>query len=191
MWLQTLMDASCLASDFSLQGVAIALLMDLVGLTQSVAMVAAESVASGGISESTQPMSPSQGRVAVVIRPPLTQGILKYIADKTNFFKVEKTHCGLPEKYCWTFIADLQTFFSQSVALILWNQLGEGTPQHHQRSVELFYQLHNLVPSSSICEDVISQQLMHRDKVSALSITPNQPRRTHKHTTHPSSILRT
>lgn len=83
------MDACCLACDFSLQGVAISLLMDLVGLTQSVAMVTAESVASGGNSESTQPMSPSQGRVAVVIRPPLTQGILKYIADKTVFFKVE------------------------------------------------------------------------------------------------------
>uniref|UniRef100_A0A668RQD7 DOP1 leucine zipper like protein A n=1 Tax=Oreochromis aureus TaxID=47969 RepID=A0A668RQD7_OREAU len=138
LWLQTLMDACCLASDFSLQCVAISLLMDLVGLTQSVAMVTAESVASGASSESTQAMSPSQGRVAVVIRPPLTQGILKHIADKTDFFK--------------------------SVALILWDQLSEGTPQHHQRSVELFYQLHNLVPSSSICEDVISQQLMHRDK---------------------------
>uniref|UniRef100_A0A3Q3EAX4 DOP1 leucine zipper like protein A n=1 Tax=Labrus bergylta TaxID=56723 RepID=A0A3Q3EAX4_9LABR len=138
VWLQTLMDACCLANDFSLQGVAISLLMDLVGLTQSVAIVTAESVASDGSPESTQPMSPSQGRVAVVIRPPLTQGILKYIADKTDFFK--------------------------NVALILWDQLSEGTPQHHQRSVELFYQLHNLVPSSSICEDVISQQLMHRDK---------------------------
>uniref|UniRef100_A0A4W6E6Z3 DOP1 leucine zipper like protein A n=1 Tax=Lates calcarifer TaxID=8187 RepID=A0A4W6E6Z3_LATCA len=138
VWLQTLMDACCLASDFSLQGVAISLLMDLVGLTQSVAMVTAESVASSDNTESTQHMSPSQGRVAVVIRPPLTQGILKYIADKTDFFK--------------------------SVAVILWDQLSEGTPQHHQRSVELFYQLHNLVPSSSICEDVISQQLMHRDK---------------------------
>ncbi|CAN9514115.1 unnamed protein product [Ophioblennius macclurei] len=139
VWLQTLMDACCLASDFSLQGVAISLLMDLVGLTQSVAMVTAESVASGGTAaESAQPMSPSQGRVAVVIRPPLTQGILKHIADKTDFFK--------------------------NVAFILWDQLSEGTPQHHQRSVELFYQLHNLVPSSSICEDVISQQLMHRDK---------------------------
>ncbi|XP_071399581.1 protein DOP1A [Centroberyx affinis] len=140
VWLQTLMDACCLAGDFSLQGVAISLLMDLVGLTQSVAMVTAESVASGGLggSDSAQPMSPSQGRVAVVIRPPLTQGILKYIADKTDFFK--------------------------SVALILWDQLSEATPQHHQRSVELFYQLHNLVPSSGICEDVISQQLMHRDK---------------------------
>lgn len=89
MWLQTLMDACCLAGDFSQQGVAISLLMDLVGLTQSVAMVTAESVASGGSSDSAQSMSPSQGRVAVVIRPPLTQGILKYIADKTNFFKVE------------------------------------------------------------------------------------------------------
>ncbi|KAK2844177.1 hypothetical protein Q5P01_010836 [Channa striata] len=138
VWLQTLMDACCLASDFSLQGAAISLLMDLVGLTQSVAMVTAESVASNCSSEPAQPMSPSQGRVAVVIRPPLTQGILKYIADKTDFFK--------------------------SVALILWDQLSEGTPQHHQRSVELFYQLHNLVPSSSICEDVISQQLMHREK---------------------------
>ncbi|KAM8870669.1 protein DOP1A isoform 1-T3 [Spinachia spinachia] len=138
VWLQTLMDACCLANNFSLQGAAISLVMDLVGLAQSVAMVTAESVASGGSSESAQSMSPSQGRVAVVIRPPLTQGILKYIADKTNFFK--------------------------SVALILWDQLSEGTPQHHQRSVELFYQLHNLVPSSSICEDVISQQLMHRDK---------------------------
>lgn len=93
------MDACCLASDFSLQGVAISLLMDLVGLTQSVAMVTAESVASGGSSETTQPMSPSQGRVAVVIRPPLTQGILKYIANKTDFFKVERPHC-----YCGSYV---------------------------------------------------------------------------------------
>ncbi|KAJ3597369.1 hypothetical protein NHX12_000897, partial [Muraenolepis orangiensis] len=122
VWLQTLMDACCLDVDFSLQGVAISLLMDLVGLTQSVAMVSAEGLGpgggggGGGPDSAQQPMSPSQGRVAV------------------------------------------------SVAVILWGQLGEVTPQHHQRSVELFYQLHNLVPSSSICEDVISQQLMHRDK---------------------------
>lgn len=83
------MDACCLATDFSLQGIAISLLMDLVGLTQSIAMVTAESVAFGGGAESAQAMSPSKGRVAVVIRPPLTQGILKFIADKTDFFKVE------------------------------------------------------------------------------------------------------
>lgn len=66
----------------------------------------------------------------------------------------------------------LHLFFSctKHIALTLWDQLGDGTPQHHQKSVELFYQLHNLVPSSSICEDVISQQLTHRDKASCSCI---------------------
>ncbi|XP_069462423.1 protein DOP1A isoform X2 [Ambystoma mexicanum] len=135
LWLQTLMNACNLPSDFTVQSVAVSLVMDLVGLTQSVAVVTGESLSS---LEMTQPLSPNQGRVAVVIRPPLTEGNLRYMAEKTDFFK--------------------------QVALTLWNQLSDGTPQHHQRSVELFFQLHNLVPSSSICEDVISQQLTHRDK---------------------------
>ncbi|XP_027599001.1 protein dopey-1 isoform X2 [Pipra filicauda] len=135
LWLQTLMHACKQASDFSVQGVTISLVMDLVGLTQSVALVTGENLNSV---ETAQPLSPNQGRVAVVIRPPLTQGNLRYMAEKTDFFK--------------------------HIALTLWDQLGDGTPQHHQKSVELFYQLHNLVPSSSICEDVISQQLTHRDK---------------------------
>ncbi|XP_075562776.1 protein DOP1A isoform X2 [Pelecanus crispus] len=135
LWLQTLMNACKQASDFSIQGVTISLVMDLVGLTQSVALVTGENQNSV---ETAQPLSPNQGRVAVVIRPPLTQGNLRYMAEKTDFFK--------------------------HIALTLWDQLGDGTPQHHQKSVELFYQLHNLVPSSSICEDVISQQLTHRDK---------------------------
>ncbi|XP_057383563.1 protein dopey-1 isoform X9 [Balaenoptera acutorostrata] len=134
-WLQTLMNACGQARDCSVQGAAISLVMDLVGLTQSVAVVTGENVSSV---EPAQPLSPNQGRVAVVIRPPLTPGNLRYIAEKTEFFK--------------------------HVALTLWNQMGDGTPQHHQKSVELFYQLHNLVPSSSICEDVISQQLTHKDK---------------------------
>ncbi|XP_029451392.1 protein dopey-1 isoform X2 [Rhinatrema bivittatum] len=135
LWLQTLMNACSSASDFSVQSVAISLVMDLVGLAQSVAVVTGENPSS---MEATQPLSPNQGRVAVVIRPPLTEGNLKYMAEKTDFFKC--------------------------VALTLWQQLGDLTPQHHQKCVELFYQLHNLVPSSSICEDVISQQLTHRDK---------------------------
>ncbi|CAH2249210.1 Hypothetical predicted protein [Pelobates cultripes] len=134
-WLQTLMNACSSAMDFSIQSVAISLVMDLVGLTQSVAVVAAENT---GNLESSQPLSPNQGRVSVVIRPPLTEGNLRFMAEKTDFFK--------------------------HVAMTLWEQLGEKTPQHHQRSVELFYQLHNLVPSSSTCEDVISQQLTHKDK---------------------------
>ncbi|NWQ75359.1 DOP1 protein, partial [Columbina picui] len=138
LWLQTLMNACKQGSDFSVQGVTISLVMDLVGLTQSVALVTGENLNSV---ETAQPLSPNQGRVAVVIRPPLTQGNLRYMAEKTDFFK--------------------------HIALTLWDQLGDGTPQHHQKSVELFYQLHNLVPSSSICEDVISQQLTHRDKASS------------------------
>ncbi|KAJ7341697.1 hypothetical protein JRQ81_006417 [Phrynocephalus forsythii] len=135
LWLQTLMSACRHANDFSIQGVTISLIMDLVGLTQSVAIVTGENPNSV---ETAQPLSPNQGRVAVVIRPPLNQGNLRYMAEKTDFFK--------------------------HVALTLWDQLGDGTPQHHQKSVELFFQLHNLVPSSSICEDVISQQLTHKDK---------------------------
>ncbi|MEE6476377.1 hypothetical protein FKM82_011056 [Ascaphus truei] len=134
-WLQILMNTCSIAVDFSIQSIAISLVMDLVGLTQSVAVVAGENTSS---LEPTQPLSPNQGRVSVVIRPPLTEGNLRYMAEKTDFFKL--------------------------VALTLWEQLGDGTPQHHQKSVELFYQLHNLVPSSSICEDVISQQLTHKDK---------------------------
>lgn len=84
-WLQTLMNACSQASDFSVQSVAISLVMDLVGLTQSVAMVIGENINSV---EAAQPLSPNQGRVAVVIRPPLTQGNLRYIAEKTGFFKV-------------------------------------------------------------------------------------------------------
>ncbi|KAM3852165.1 protein DOP1A [Vipera latastei] len=135
LWLQTLMNACRQANDFGVQSITISLIMDLVGLSQSIAVVTGENRNSV---ETAQPLSPNQGRVAVVIRPPLNQGHLRYMAEKTDFFK--------------------------RVALTLWDQLGDGTPQYHQKSVELFFQLHNLVPSSSICEDVISQQLTHRDK---------------------------
>ncbi|XP_053538241.1 elongation factor Tu-like [Ictalurus punctatus] len=54
-------------------------------MPQSFAMVTAEWV---GVADSAQPMSPSQGRVAVVIRPQLTQWMLKHIADKSDFFKL-------------------------------------------------------------------------------------------------------
>lgn len=86
LWLQTLMNACKQSSNFSVQGVTISLVMDLVGLTQSVALVTGENLNSV---EATQPLSPSQGRVAVVIRPPLTQGNLRYMAEKTDFFKVQ------------------------------------------------------------------------------------------------------
>lgn len=79
------MNACRQANDFGVQSITISLIMDLVGLTQSIAVVTGENRNSV---ETAQPLSPNQGRVAVVIRPPLIQGNLRYMAEKTDFFKV-------------------------------------------------------------------------------------------------------
>ncbi|XP_041343706.1 protein dopey-2 [Pyrgilauda ruficollis] len=50
------------------------------------------------------------------------------------------------------------------VACVLWNQLNKETREHHIACVELFYRLHCLAPSANICEDIICQALLHRDK---------------------------
>lgn len=49
---------------------------------------------------------------------------------------------------------------------MLWNQLNKETREHHIACVELFYRLHCLAPSANICEDIICQALLDRDKVS-------------------------
>ena len=36
-------------------------------------------------------------------------------------------------------------------------------PERHQLSVELFYQLHQLTPSSRLCEDIIGARLTQLD----------------------------
>lgn len=81
------MNACRQANDFGVQSITISLIMDLVGLTQSIAVVTGENRNSV---ETAQPLSPNQGRVAVVIRPPLNQGNLRYMAEKTDFFKVRE-----------------------------------------------------------------------------------------------------
>ncbi|XP_077875799.1 protein DOP1A isoform X7 [Ictidomys tridecemlineatus] len=104
-WLQTLMNACSQASDFSVQSVAVSLVMDLVGLTQSVAMVTGENINS--MEPPAQPLSPNQGRVAVVIRPPLTQGNLRYIAEKTEFFKKIRMEAHAKFAVLWHLTRDL------------------------------------------------------------------------------------
>lgn len=54
---------------------------------------------------------------------------------------------------------------TQRVSLVLWNQLDTERREQHISCVELFYRLHCLAPSSSICEDIICQALLHKDKV--------------------------
>lgn len=57
---------------------------------------------------------------------------------------------------------------TQRVSQVLWNQLDTERREQHVSCVELFYRLHCLAPSSSICEDIICQALMHKDKVNIL-----------------------
>lgn len=47
----------------------------------------------------------------------------------------------------------------------MWNQLDTERREQHTSCVELFYRLHCLAPSASICEDIICQALLHKDKV--------------------------
>lgn len=46
----------------------------------------------------------------------------------------------------------------------LWDEIQEGTTQYHERIVELFLQLHNLTPSSSLCANVIGNSLVDVNK---------------------------
>ena len=56
----------------------------------------------------------------------------------------------------------------QVVATNLWNYLGDDSPHYHQRAVDLLYQLHQLSPSSLICEDVIGSNLVSHEMVSTV-----------------------
>ena len=58
---------------------------------------------------------------------------------------------------------------SQRVARVLWSQLNEETKEHHVTCVELFYRLHCLAPTASICEDIICHALLDPDKASLCS----------------------
>uniref|UniRef100_A0A8C3TYH4 DOP1 leucine zipper like protein B n=1 Tax=Catharus ustulatus TaxID=91951 RepID=A0A8C3TYH4_CATUS len=74
----------------------------------------------------------------MVTLPPIAPAVLKMISEKTDFY--------------------------QRVACVLWNQLNKETREHHIACVELFYRLHCLAPSANICEDIICQALLDRDK---------------------------
>ncbi|XP_078088895.1 protein DOP1B isoform X2 [Mustelus asterias] len=77
------------------------------------------------------------GKLQMMTVPPITPATLKLMAERTNFY--------------------------QRVAHVLWNQLHKESREHHITSVELFYKLHCLAPAA-ICEDIICQALLHKDK---------------------------
>lgn len=59
---------------------------------------------------------------------------------------------------------------TQRVSQVLWSQLDTERREQHISCVELFYRLHCLAPSSSICEDIICQALLHKDKVNVQTV---------------------
>uniref|UniRef100_A0A7N5K1Z9 DOP1 leucine zipper like protein B n=1 Tax=Ailuropoda melanoleuca TaxID=9646 RepID=A0A7N5K1Z9_AILME len=133
-WLRSLMTVSCCVTDCFLQNVAISTLLEVINHSQSLALVIEDKMKR----YKSSGHNPFFGKLQMVTVPPITPGILKVIAEKTDFY--------------------------QRVARVLWNQLNKETREHHITCVELFYRLHCLAPTANICEDIICHALLDPDK---------------------------
>ncbi|XP_077977408.1 protein DOP1A-like isoform X2 [Glandiceps talaboti] len=134
-WLQALVTCACFVSNFEIQSTAASTMLDLINLTKS---VPTESTGKSLIQSPPSSPGTSPGKVAVVIVPAIAKTHLEYITNRTMFF--------------------------QLVARNLWGWLSAQTPEYHQKSADLFYQLHSVSPNMNICEDVIGRSLVHEDK---------------------------
>uniref|UniRef100_A0A7N9IG92 DOP1 leucine zipper like protein B n=1 Tax=Macaca fascicularis TaxID=9541 RepID=A0A7N9IG92_MACFA len=133
-WLKSLMTICCCVTDCYLQNVAISTLLEVINHSQSLALVIEDKMKR----YKSSGHNPFFGKLQMVTVPPIAPGILKVIAEKTDFY--------------------------QRVARVLWNQLNKETREHHVTCVELFYRLHCLAPTASICEDIICHALLDPDK---------------------------
>nr|KAF6381744.1 DOP1 leucine zipper like protein B [Pipistrellus kuhlii] len=133
-WLRSLMTICCCGTDCYLQNVAISTLLEVINHSQSLALVIEDKMRR----YKSSGFSPFLGKLQMVTVPPIAPGILKVIAEKTDFY--------------------------QRVARVLWSQLSQETQEHHVTCVELFYRLHCLAPTASICEDIICHALLDPDK---------------------------
>ncbi|KAL0615629.1 Protein dopey-2 [Plecturocebus cupreus] len=133
-WLKSLMTICCCVTDCYLQNVAISTLLEVINHSQSLALVIEDKMKR----YKSSGHNPFFGKLQMVTVPPIAPGILKVIAEKTDFY--------------------------QRVARVLWNQLNKETREHHVTSVELFYRLHCLAPTANICEDIICHALLDPDK---------------------------
>ncbi|KAM3607379.1 uncharacterized protein V6R79_006681 [Siganus canaliculatus] len=134
VWLRSIMTLCCLSRDYNIQHIAIASLLELINHSQSLALVIQDKHRRYQRSDS----NPLSGRLQMVTVPPISPAVLCAIEERTDFY--------------------------QRVSQVLWNQLDTERKEQHISCVELFYRLHCLAPSASICEDIICQALMHRDK---------------------------
>ncbi|XP_058517634.1 protein dopey-2 isoform X1 [Ochotona princeps] len=133
-WLKSLMTISCCVNDCYLQNVAISTLLEVINHSQSLALVIEDRMKR----YRSYGHNPFLSKLQMVTVPPIAPGILKVVAEKTDFY--------------------------QRVARVLWNQLNKETREHHITCVELFYRLHCLAPTANICEDIICHALLDPDK---------------------------
>ncbi|XP_042349947.1 protein dopey-2 [Plectropomus leopardus] len=133
-WLRSLMTLCCLSRDYNIQHTAVASLLELINHSQSLALVIQDKHRRYQTSDS----NPLSGRLQMVTLPPISPALLCAIEENTDFY--------------------------QRVSQVLWNQLDTERREQHISCVELFYRLHCLAPSASICEDIICQALLHKDK---------------------------
>ncbi|CAJ1079517.1 protein dopey-2 [Xyrichtys novacula] len=134
VWLRSLMTLCCLSRDYNIQHNAVASLLELINHSQSLALVIEDKHRRYQTSDS----NPLSGRLQMVTVPPVYPALLHAIEEDTDFF--------------------------QRVSQVLWSQLDTERREQHISCVELFYRLHCLAPSASICEDIICQALLHKEK---------------------------
>ncbi|XP_053295219.1 protein dopey-2 [Pleuronectes platessa] len=134
VWLRSLMILCCLSRDYHIQHTAVASLLELINHSQSLALVIQDKHIRYHLSDS----NPLSGRLQMVTVPPIYPALLRVIEEGTDFY--------------------------QRVSQVLWNQLDMDRREQHISCVELFYRLHCLAPSATICEDIICQALLHKDK---------------------------
>ncbi|XP_041663673.1 protein dopey-2 [Cheilinus undulatus] len=134
VWLRSLMTLCCLSRDYNIQHTAVASLLELINHSQSLALVIEDKHRRYQTSDS----NPLSGCLQMVTVPPIYPAVLRAIEEGTDFF--------------------------QRVSRVLWSQLDTERREQHISCVELFYRLHCLAPSASICEDIICQALLHKDK---------------------------
>uniref|UniRef100_A0A672SSN9 DOP1 leucine zipper like protein B n=1 Tax=Sinocyclocheilus grahami TaxID=75366 RepID=A0A672SSN9_SINGR len=122
----------------SVQHVAISSLLELINHSQSLALV----IQDKNQRYKNSDVNPLSGQLQMVTLPPIYPAVLKTLEDSTDFYL--------------------------RVSQVLWALLDTERREHHVSCVELFYRLHCLAPSASICEDIICLGLLSGDKVVCL-----------------------
>lgn len=83
-WLKSLMTVCCCVKDCSLQNIGIATLLEAINHSQSLALVIQDKMKR----YKTSGNNPFFGKLQMVTVPPIAPGILKVIAEKTDFYQV-------------------------------------------------------------------------------------------------------